>query len=147
MSDHEPLLTITRHAVDLRAVLEPVSWIVLEELALQATVADGQVVVEHSARSLGESMGRSRDSVARAFRQLVAEGLIERAEHRSWGSGRFTGVHYVLDLDAAGLQIPSLSEPARGPEPLSLGPTLFDDPPRTLLQLKTQPTDHTPRAR
>ncbi len=147
MTDHEPLLTVTRHAIDLRALLEPVSWIVLEELALQVSEADGQVIVEHSARSLGELMGRSRDSVARAFRQLVAEGLIERAEHRSWGSGRFTGVHYVLNLDAAGLQVPGLSEPTREPEPLSLGPTLFDDPPRTLHQLKPQPADHTPRAR
>ncbi len=147
MTDHEPLLMVTRHAIDVWALLEPVSWIVLEELALQATMVDGQVIVEHSARSLGELMGRSRDSVARAFRQLVAEGLIKRAEHRSWGSGRFTGVHYILDLDAAGLQVPGTSDPSPEPEAPNLGPTLFDGPPMALQNLRIQPTDPTRQGR
>ncbi len=144
MKGHEPLLTITRHAIDPRALLEPVSWIVLEELALEATLVDNHVIVEHSARSLGQHMGRSRDSVARAFRQLVAEGLIERAGHRNYDSGRFTGVHYVLDLDAAGLQVHSLPEPAPEPEAPNLGPTLFDDLTPTLRQLSSQPASRTP---
>ncbi len=91
----------------MRARLEPTAWIVLEELALQATHVDGQAVAEQSARTIAESVGRSKDAVARALRKLLAEELIERGESRHGFSGRFTGMHYVIDLRAAGLRLPA----------------------------------------
>jgi hypothetical protein len=101
------VLVLTDQALAVRARLEPTAWIVLEELAVQATHVDGQAVAEQSARSIAESVGRSKDAVARALRTLLAEELIERGESRHGFSGRFAGMHYVVDLRAAGLRLPA----------------------------------------
>lgn len=101
------VLVLTDHALAVRARLEPTAWIVLEELALQATHVDGQAVAEQSARTIALSVGRSKDAVARALRTLLAEELIERGGSRHGFSGRFTGMHYVVDLRAAGLRLPA----------------------------------------
>ena len=78
---------------------------VLEELALGAVVAGDELLVHHSASHLAERLGRSRDSITRALRQLVELGVAERVEHRDDVSGRFSGVHYRLRLDATGLEL------------------------------------------
>ena len=59
----------------MRASLEPTAWVVLEELALRADLIDGQAVAEQSVRTVAESLGRSKDAVARALRQLAIAGL------------------------------------------------------------------------
>jgi hypothetical protein len=101
------VLVLTDQALAVRARLEPTAWIVLEELALRATHVDGQAIAEQSARSIAESVGRSKDAVARALRTLLAEELIERGESRHGFSGRFAGMHYVIDLRAAGMRLPA----------------------------------------
>ena len=101
------VLVLTERALVVRASLEPTAWLVLEELALQASSIDGQVVAEQSVRTLAVALGRSKDAVARALRQLLDIGLVERDESRHGFSGRFVGVHYVIDLRAAGLRLPA----------------------------------------
>ncbi|MCC5950731.1 MAG: MarR family transcriptional regulator [Acidimicrobiia bacterium] len=104
----QPVLVLTQRALAVRSSLEPTAWIVLEELAVRAEHIDGQVVAEQSARTLAESVGRSKDAVARALRQLSDAGLIERGESRHGFSGRFTGGHYIVDLRVAGLRLPTV---------------------------------------
>lgn len=103
----QPVLLLTERALAVRSTLEPTAWLVLEELAVRAVHVDGQVVAEQSARTVAESVGRSKDAVARALRQLIDAGLVERGESRHGFSGRFTGGHYVVDLRAAGLRLPA----------------------------------------
>jgi len=101
------VLVLTDRAASVRASLEPTAWVVLEELALRADLIDGQAVAEQSVRTVAESLGRSKDAVARALRQLAIAGLVARAEERHGFSGRFVGVRYVVDLRLAGLRIPA----------------------------------------
>lgn len=103
----QPVLVLTERALGVRAALEPTAWIVLEELAMRAVHVDGQAVAEQSARTVAESVGRSKDAVARGLRQLTDAGLVERGPSRHGFSGRFTGGHYVVDLRAAGLRLPA----------------------------------------
>lgn len=70
-----PVLVLTERALAVRSALEPTAWIVIEELAGRAVLVDGQIVAEQSARTVAESVGRSKDAVARALRQLTDAGL------------------------------------------------------------------------
>lgn len=125
----QPVLVLTERALGVRAALEPTAWIVLEELAVCAVHVDGQVVAEQSARTVANSVGRSKDAVARALRQLTDAGLIERGESRHGFSGRFTGGHYVVDLRAAGLRLPAAPVAAPTAPPAVVAPPRSDLPP------------------
>jgi len=126
------VLVVTDRAASVRASLEPTAWVVVEELALRSDLIDGQAVAEQSVRTLAESLGRSKDAVARALRQLVAAGLVARVEERHGFSGRFVGVRYVVDLRLAGLRLPadavaSIDVPPLPPPP-PLPPSPFNPP-------------------
>lgn len=125
----QPVLVLTERALAVRAALEPTAWIVLEELAMRAVHLDGQAVAEQSARTVAESVGRSKDAVARALRQLTEAGLVERGESRHGFSGRFTGGHYVVDLRAAGLRLPAAPVAAPPAPPALVAPPRPDLPP------------------
>jgi DNA-binding transcriptional MocR family regulator len=125
----QPVLVLTERALAVRAALEPTAWIVLEELAVRAAHVDGQAVAEQSARTVAESVGRSKDAVSRALRQLTVAGLIERAESRHGFSGRFTGGHYVVDLRAAGLRLPAAPVATPTAPPALAAPPRPDLPP------------------
>jgi hypothetical protein len=101
------VLILTDRAVELRSTLEPTAWLVLEELAINARIVDGVAVSKLSVRTLADRLGRSKDAMARALRNLTSAGLIERLEERDDFSGRFLSVHYCVDLRAAGLRLPS----------------------------------------
>lgn len=100
-------LIVTHQAIGWRRSLEPTAWLVLEELALRSEIIDGQAMAEQSVRTLADALGRSKDAVSRGLRQLVAAGLVVRAEERHGFSGRFVGVHYIVDLRQAGLRLPA----------------------------------------
>ena len=131
----QTLLVLTDRAAAVRASLEPTAWVVLEELALRSDLIDGQAVAEQSVRTMAESLGRSKDAVARALRQLAAAGLVARAEERHGFSGRFVGVRYVVDLRLAGLRIPvdpvasTDVPPLPPPPPRPVSPFNSPDPP------------------
>lgn len=138
------VLVLTDQALAVRVRLEPTAWIVLEELAIQATHVDGQAVAEQSARTIAESVGRSKDAVARALRTLLGQELIERGESRHGFSGRFTGMHYLVDLHAAGLRLPAepiieptAPRPAAPPQRTNLPP-----PPSATPVPRVTPEDH-----
>jgi DNA-binding transcriptional ArsR family regulator len=101
------VLILTDRAVELRSTLEPTAWLVLEEMAMSAHIVDGVAVSKLSVRTLADRLGRSKDAMARALRNLSGAGLIERLEERDDFSGRFVSVHYCVDLRAAGLRLPS----------------------------------------
>jgi DNA-binding transcriptional ArsR family regulator len=114
-------LVLTEAAGAWRGSLEPTAWVVLEELALRSELLAGQAMAEQSVRMLAESLGRSRDAVGRALRQLTAAGLVTRADERHVASGRFVGVRYVVDLRGAGPRLPAdpadLAAPPSPPRP------------------------------
>lgn len=105
------VLAVLAPASEMRATVEPLAWVVLEELATRSVVIAGEVLAAESARSLAAALGRSKDAVARALRQLATAGLIERVEARHGESGQFAGGHYRLDLAAAGLQLAQVRPP------------------------------------
>ena len=129
------VLVLTDRAASVRASLEPTAWVVLEELALRADLIDGQAVAEQSVRTVADSLGRSKDAVARALRQLATAGLVARAEERHGFSGRFVGVRYVVDLRLAGLRLPADPvtstdvPPLPPPPPRPVSPFNSPDPP------------------
>lgn len=102
--DLQPELVVTAAAGGVRSSLEPVAWLVLEELALRATIVHGLVVAEDSSRSLAVALGRSKDSVSRALRLVVEAGLVEHVAERDLRSGQYRSGRYLLDLRAAGLR-------------------------------------------
>jgi DNA-binding transcriptional ArsR family regulator len=122
-------LVLSHKAREARASLEPTAWVVFEQLGLEADTFEDQIVVDQSARLIGEMLGRSKDSVARALRQLADAGLVERLDERNHNSGRFIGARYVVDLAAGGLLLPGELEE---PKPRRR------EPPRTLLNLAKQ---------
>lgn len=124
----QPVLVLTERALAVRTALEPTAWTVLEELAVRAVHVDGQAVAEQSARTVAESVGRSKDAVARALRQLTVAGLIERGESRHGFSGRFNGGHYVVDLRAAGLRLPAAPVATPPAPPATVAPPRPDLP-------------------
>jgi DNA-binding transcriptional MocR family regulator len=89
----------------VRRALGPAAWFVLEALADQAPAGQPQVEMACSSRALGERLGMSKDTVARAMRRLAAVGVVERIDHRNYLSGRFESSAYVVDFAAAGLSI------------------------------------------
>ena len=119
----QPVLILTEHALAVRSALEPTAWVVLEQLALRAVHIDGQAVAEESARTLAEAVGRSKDAVTRALRQLADAGLVERGESRHAFSGRFSAGHYVVDLRASGLRLPTETVDTPGVDALPKPPS------------------------
>lgn len=120
------VLVLTERAAGVRASLELTAWLVLEELALGSVLVDGQAVAGQTVRTMGDSLGRSKDAIGRALRQLLDAGLVGRAETRHGFSGRFVGAHYVVDLRAAGMRLPTdpVTVPVTPPPP----PPVDDSP-------------------
>lgn len=111
----------------VRLEVGAVAWVVLEAMGGLAPAGSDVVEVPCSARLLGESLGTSKDTVARALRSLLGLGVIERIGHRHELSGQFSGSTYRVDLARVGLRItvstPDAStSPARTPRPASHTP-------------------------
>jgi hypothetical protein len=97
------LLSLTERAVEVRRSLEPMTWMVLEELGL---AVPGSLERPVGVRSIAATLGRSPDAVARALRLLIETGLVTRTTERDEWSGRFGASTYTVDLSGAGLQLP-----------------------------------------
>jgi DNA-binding transcriptional ArsR family regulator len=103
-SEAPVLLGLTERAIEVRRSLEPMAWLVLEELALSLPDTPLRPV---GVRSIALALGRSPDAVARALRSLIGDGLVERTSERDEWSGRFGASTYTVDLIGAGLQVPA----------------------------------------
>ena len=82
-----------------RAVVGPVSWVVLEELVHCARVDAAGLVASVSVRSLASSLRLSKDTVARGLQRLCAVGLVSVSQSRV-EAGRFASCSYRLRVPA-----------------------------------------------
>ena len=96
-------------AIVVRERVGAAAWLVLEALAMGPSAGEAVVEVVGSTRSVGASVGLSKDAVARALRCLAAAGLVERVDHRDRVTGRFVSTTYVVDLAAGGLSVTNVS--------------------------------------
>lgn len=80
----------------LRRAVGPSSWVVFEDVVRDAEPVAGVLLARTNVRKLAEELALSKDTVARALRRLVQAGALQpRADPRG-GSGRFTGIAYVV---------------------------------------------------
>jgi hypothetical protein len=98
----------------MRLEVGAVAWVVLEAMAGLAPAGSDVVEVACSARSLGELLGTSKDTVARALRSLLELGVVERIDHRHELSGQFSGSTYQVALARVGLSVTVSTPDARG---------------------------------
>lgn len=112
-------LVVTPAVATIRRRLGPVAWLVLEELLLGAGPADGTVGTTRSCdvtvRDLAERLGLDKDTVARAVRRLVDDGLIARKQARTV-DGTFTRTTYRVEVPD-GLRIVLTGPTAPAPPP------------------------------
>jgi DNA-binding transcriptional ArsR family regulator len=105
---------VSRASRGLRRELRPLVWMVLEEVALDAVVADGRLIARTSARRLAEGLGIDPGSAASALRSLRERGVLA-LERESGVSGRFGLAVYVLHR-VDGLAVVTLAGGAPGVE-------------------------------
>lgn len=72
----------------LRQTLRPVTWVILEEVALDAVDEDGRLVARTSARRVAEQLGVNPTTAAEALRVLARRGLVS-LERETGPAGRF----------------------------------------------------------
>ena len=90
-------VVLTTGASEVRRALSPTAWFVLEELLLHSSSVGGERIAGLSVRTLGRSLGLSKDTVARAICQLRGAGLVTAAQRRT-DVGRFESGSYVIAL-------------------------------------------------
>jgi len=105
-------VVLTMGASGVRRALAPTAWMVLEELLLRSSASiDGERVASESVRALSRSLGLSKDTVARAIRQLRGAGLVTVAQRRT-DSGAFESGSYAITLpDGVTLTLPAPVSP------------------------------------
>ncbi len=85
-----------------RRSVGPTCWAVLEVLASRADIASPRAEVRCTARALADDLGLSKDTTARALRNLARRGFVRRLDHRAAASSRFAATTYEVELAAAG---------------------------------------------
>jgi DNA-binding transcriptional ArsR family regulator len=99
-------------ASEMRRVLAPSAWMVLEELLLCSSASiDGERVASVSLRTFSRSLGLSKDTAAKAIRQLRDAGLVTVAQRRT-DAGTFESDSYAITLpDGVTLAVPAPVSP------------------------------------
>lgn len=106
-------VVLTTGANGVRRALAPTAWMVLEELLLRSNTSDGECIACESVRALGASLGLSKDTVARAIRQLRGSGLVTVSQRRT-DVGTFESGSYAVALpDGVSLTSPAPSAPRK----------------------------------
>lgn len=80
----------------LKCALGPLAWAVLEDVSLDAVLQDGRWLAATSTRRLGDHLGLTPGTVARALARLCTEGLVHREDRRDTHTGRFGESVYVV---------------------------------------------------
>lgn len=95
-SDTQRWVRLDAASRELRRVLRPIEWVVVEDVALDA-VADGAgaLVAATSARAVAEHLGLTPGAAARALARLRGEGLLTHAQEAG-PAGRFGLSAYLL---------------------------------------------------
>jgi DNA-binding transcriptional ArsR family regulator len=79
----------------LRRALHPLTWVILEDVALDAEPAEGRLVARTSARQVAERLGVDPGTAARALRILRERGFL-MLEREKGPAGRFGLSVYVI---------------------------------------------------
>ncbi len=100
---HDRAVVVSVECRPLRRRLRPLTWMVLEEVALDAVVECGRLVARTSARQVAELLSVDPGTAAAALRVLRQEGLLV-LEREKGPVGRFGLSVYVLST-VAGLNV------------------------------------------
>ena len=102
--DATAAVLVSQASRPLRRLLTPVEWVVLEDLALDATHdGDGPPVAATSARQVAGHLGISPGSVAKALGRLRSLGLVTH-DRRPGTDGRF-GLSVYRLVAVPGLEV------------------------------------------
>lgn len=99
------LVVDVERAATVRTDAGPIGWVMVELMAAHARPGDRVVELACNSRSLASMVGVSKDTAARALRQLTALGIAERVDARDQRSGRFAATTYRFDLAASGIGV------------------------------------------
>ncbi|MGH9153970.1 MAG: hypothetical protein ACRD03_16630 [Acidimicrobiales bacterium] len=125
----------------LRRILRPIEWVVLEDVALDATADQSGVLAAHtSARAVAEHLGITPGAAAKALARPRAEGLVHLSRQPG-EAGRFGLSVYELGAVPglaviAGEAVYSSAPPAEQPRLAK---------PHTAIAHRAQPRPATPR--
>ncbi len=104
-------IVLGSRAHELRADVDPMAWVVLEEMMQRSTGDGDHVVAQVSIRSLASSLGLAKDTVGRAVRRLCDLGVIAAVQARS-ESGVFEAGSYRLAVPVACMSVVWPSQPS-----------------------------------
>jgi hypothetical protein len=135
----EPGLLVSAASRTLRRQLRALSWVTLEEVALDAVAEDGRLVARTSARQIAERLRIDPGAAAGALRGLRDRGLL-RLEREQGPAGRFGLSIYVIGsvpglrvvppcAAKPGVAAPSTEKPAVGDASLLQAAVEGFDPP------------------
>ena len=98
MSRRRPAaVTVTAPGRDVRRIVGPIAWAVLEELVAQgASQSANGGSIDTRLDSLAEELGLSTPRVRAAVGRLTALGIVEREQPRSPGTHRFASTRYRI---------------------------------------------------
>jgi hypothetical protein len=93
----EPRLLVSAASRELRQQLRALTWVTLEDVALDAVAEDGQMVARTSARQVAERLRVDPLAVAKALKVLRDRGLVRLEPDQRPGPARRFGLWvYVL---------------------------------------------------
>lgn len=126
MNDNDAVVVVSTASRELRRVLRPIEWVVLEDVALDARPdANGAMVAATSARRVAEHLDLTPGAVGKALARLRSAGLVIHARHPGL-AGRFGLSAYEL-APVCGLTILDTATTTVGVAP-SLEAPRTDDP-------------------
>ncbi|MBW3651608.1 MAG: MarR family transcriptional regulator [Actinobacteria bacterium] len=121
----------TARARELRRLVGPTAWAVLEDLAADARPEVDRLVAYTNVRRLADNLGLSKDTAARSLRRLLTAGLITRVEEPRGENGTFGRATYVLEVRA--VEVLGQADAGRPPAP---APAANSSSPRQRQSLK-----------
>ena len=139
MTGHGAVI-VTASAVDVRQLVGPYAWVVLEHLAERTDPTTPDTAIETSTRELSTRLAISKDTVTRALRRLIDAGLVERAVARET-TGQFGNAAYRVRLDRTGLRLLEDAHESTADRP---APSIDEVP---VPELTPSPSRSTPRRR
>lgn len=97
----EPFAKVFLSSRQVKRVVGPAAWAVLEDIALDSRLDDGgRLVAETNVRQIAANLGLGKNAVSRHLARLREFGFVLHEELRTAGTGRYAVSRYVLDPSA-----------------------------------------------